>query len=106
MEEDKGRVLLAGFKLDEAERAICDNIIKNYSHKINERVRFDNLKIRLRKSPRGKNTLHEIEASLKANNKIFSANVTDFNLFSGLAEAMEKLLNETIHQLRTNRQNK
>jgi len=106
MEKTSGRVLLAGFELEEAERAICDNIIKNYSHKINERAEFENIKIRLRKSSKGKKVLNEIEASLKAQGQIFTARMTDFNLFSALADAMEKLLNELTHKLRTSRQNK
>jgi len=104
MKETNGKILLAGFRLEEAERAICDSVIKNYAHKIQERADFDNIKLRLRKSQRGKNTLHEIEASMKARNLIFTARTQDFNLFSALAEAMEKLLNELNHKLRTSRQ--
>lgn len=106
MEEDKGKVLLAGFKLDEAEKSIVNNIIKNHVSKIKERADFDYIKLRLRKSQRGKNFLHEIEGSLKARRGIFTAKTTDFNLFSALAEVMEKLMNEMIHKLRTSRQRK
>lgn len=106
MAETKGKVLLSGFELDEAEKAICDNIIKNHVSKIRERDDFDYVKLRLRKSQRGNNFLHEIEGSLKSRNQIFTSKSQDFNLFSALAETMEKLLNELVHKLRTSRQRK
>ena len=106
MTETKGKILLSGFELEAAERAICDNIIKNNVSKIKERGDFEYIKIRLRKSQRGKNYLHEIEGTLKVENQIFTAKTQDFNLFSALAESMEKLLNELVHQHRTSRQKK
>jgi len=106
MEETKEKALLAGFSLDEAEMAICNNIIKNYSHKIRERVDFSELRIRLKKTQKGKNWLHEIEAGIKSGNRNFAARTSDYNLFAALAEAMEKLLNELTHKLRTSRQKK
>jgi ribosome-associated translation inhibitor RaiA len=106
MAETKGKILLSGFELDAAERAICDNVIKSHVSKITERADFDYIKIRLRKSQRGKNYLHEIEGTLKVRNQVFTAKTQDFNLFSALAEVMEKLLNELVHKLRTNRQRK
>jgi len=106
MAEDKGKILLSGFDLDEAEKAICNNIIQNYKHKISERADFEYIKLRLRKSQKGKTYIHEIRADLKAGNQVFNTKTTDFNLFSGLAEAMEKLLNELVHKLRTSRQKK
>jgi hypothetical protein len=106
MEETKGKILLSGFGLEEAERAICDNIIKSHISKIEERSKFDYLKLRLRKSQRGKNCLHEIEGTLKVKGGIFTSKTEDFNLFSALAEIMEKLLNELNHKIRTSRQNK
>lgn len=106
MEETGKNVLLNGFELEPAERAIVDNIIKSRINKIRERADFDYIKLRLRKSPRGKNYLYEIEASLKAKKEIFNAKITDFNLFSALAEVMEKLLSEMIHKIRTARQRK
>ena len=106
MTETKGKVLLSGFELDAAEKAICDNIIKSHISKIKERADFDEIKLRLRKRQRGKNYLHEVEGSLKVKNRVFNAEKTDFNLFSALADVMEKLLNEITHKLRTSRQRK
>ena len=104
MNEDRGRVLLSGFNLEPAEKAICENVIKSHVSKIKERADFEYIKIRLRKVAKGKNFLHEIQAELKAGNKIFSSKTADYNLFSGIAEAIEKLTNELVHKLRTSRQ--
>jgi len=104
MNEDKGRVLLSGFELEAAEKAICDNLIKSHVSKIKERADFDYIKIRLRKIAKGKTFLHEIQAEMKADRKFFSSKTAEYNLFSALAEAIEKLQHELTHKLRTSRQ--
>ena len=96
----EGKTILAGFDLEPAEKAIVDNIIKNYSHKIGERSSYEYLKLRLRKSQKGKTFLHEVEGELKINNRRFSAKAQDYNLFSVLADVLEKLLHEMIHAAR------
>jgi len=106
MIETKGKILLSGFNLDEAENAIVSNIIRHHVNKIRERTDFDYLKLRLRKIAKGKTFLHEIEGSLKTRNQIFASKSADYNLFSALAEVMEKLLNELRHRMRTQRQRK
>jgi len=95
--------MLSGFKLEEAERAIVDNLIKNYQNKLNEKFRWKELKLRMKKSARGKMFLHEVQGSLLTD-KIFSTKVTEFNLFAALAEAMDKLMHEAEHHQRTARQ--
>ena len=99
----KGKVLLSGFSLDPAEKAIVDNLIRNYQNKIAERMEFEEIKLRLRKSKHGKTFLHEIQGTLIAG-KQFNAKVIDYNLFSAIAEAFEKLMNEAEHKERTARQ--
>ena len=99
-----GKIFLSGFELDEAEKAIVGNIINNYKHKIEERADYEYIKLRLKKSRRGKAFLHEIKGSLKIDNKTFNSKVADYNLFAATAEVMEKLMNEMIHKMRTKRQ--
>lgn len=106
MDESKGKVLLSGFELDAVEKAICDNVIKSHIKKIEEKSEFEYLKLRLRKVKKGNNCLHMVEGTLKVRREIFTSKTEDFNLFSGLAEVMEKLLNELNHKLRTSRQRK
>ncbi|MBM3233636.1 hypothetical protein FJZ19_00915 [Candidatus Pacearchaeota archaeon] len=99
-----GKIFLSGFELEEAEKAIVGNIINNYKHKIDERAEYEYIKLRLKKSRRGKAFLHEVKGSLKKDNKILNSKSTDYNLFAATAEVMENLMNEMIHKMRTRRQ--
>lgn len=104
--EEAGKLILAGFELEPAEKAIADNVIKSYEHKIRERIAYDYISLRLRKNARGKGFLHEIEGKLKARNALMTSQATDYNLFAAIADTMEKLLNELVHKQRTSRQRK
>ena len=106
MDQTNGKVFLTGFELEPAEKAITDNILKNYSHKIGERAEYEYLRLRLKKSQHGKAYHHDVDGKFKVGNNVFSAKVTDYNLFSAVAEVLEKLLNEMTHKIRTNRQTK
>lgn len=99
----KGSIVLSGFKIEPAEKAIVENLIKNYQHKIEEKISYKEIRLRMKKSMHGKTFLHEIQGTLIAG-KIFSAKVTDYNLFSAIAETMEKLMSEAEHYERTSRQ--
>lgn len=95
---------MSGFNLEPAEKAIVGNVIKNYEHKISERIKYDSIQLSMKKSQRGKVFRHEVKGKLMVANKMYSSEVTDYNLFSAVAEVMEKLLNEAVHKSRTNRQ--
>ena len=41
MEHNSGKIMLTGFSLDEADREIVENMLKNYRHKISERAEFE-----------------------------------------------------------------
>jgi hypothetical protein len=99
----RGKIILAGFKLEQAEKAIVDNLIRNYKDKINERIGFKEIKLRMKKSARGKAFLHEVQGTL-ITDKRFNTKVTDYNLFAALAETFEKLMHEAEHNQRTKRQ--
>ena len=104
MDERSGKVLLSGFEIDEVEKVIVNNMLKNYEQKILERAPYDYLKLRLRKSQKAKTFLHAVEGELKIKNKVFRAKETGYNLFSVLADVLERLLNELVHTERTSRQ--
>ena len=103
MEEDRGKLFLAGFDLEPAEKAILENLIKNYTYKISERTKYEWIRLRMKKSKKGKAFLHELKAEMKAG-RIFTASSADYNLFSAASEVFEKLLNEVAHNIRTSRQ--
>lgn len=100
MAEGNGTIRLVGFDLDPAEKAIVDNLIASYNHKISERSSYESLRLRLRKSRKGKTFLHEVEGELRVKKNLFSAKATGYNLFSVLADVFEKLLSELVHSMR------
>lgn len=100
----EGKIFLSNFDLEAAEKAIVNNIIKNYNRKITEKVDYDYIRLRLKMSPHGKAFLHQIKGNLKTDNKILTASAADYNLFSALADVLERLLNEAEHRMRTTRQ--
>lgn len=97
------KILLAGFNLEPAERAIVDNIINNYNHKISERIDYDYIKLDLKKTQKAKKFLHDVRGTLKAGKLLLKSAATDYNLFSALAEVLENLLNELVHKSKTKR---
>ena len=104
MDKDRGKIVLNGFNLEPAERAIVDNTISNYIHKIRERVDYEEFRLRLKQRQYGKTFLHEVEGNIRIGSNIMTAKVTGYNLFAVLADVLEKLLNEAVHKTRTRRQ--
>ncbi|MCX6748120.1 MAG: hypothetical protein NT076_00800 [Candidatus Pacearchaeota archaeon] len=101
----EGKIILSDFELEIAEEAIVDNLIKNYQHKIQEKIQFEEIRLRLKKSEHGKVFLHEVQGLMTAG-KRYNAEASDYNLFAATAEVLEKLLHEAEHDRRTARQKK
>jgi|SRR3989344_6459592 len=95
----EGRISLIGFSLEPAEKAIVDNLVRNYKHKIQEKVGYNEIKLHMKKSIHGKVYLHEVQGTL-ISDRIFSAKAEDYNLFAAIAEVMEKLMHEAQHNQR------
>jgi ribosome-associated translation inhibitor RaiA len=106
MTETGGKIFLSGFELEPAEKSIVSNVIRNYNRKISERIDYDYIQLRLRKSQRGKAFLHQVKGSLSKKSMLLKASSTDYNLFAALSDVLEKLLAEAIHKSRTSRQKK
>lgn len=103
MVAEEGRIVVSGSNFEEAEKAILDNLIKSYKHKISEKIQFKEISLRIKKSEHGKTFLHEVQGKMIAD-KVYSAEVTEYNLFSAVDSVLDKLLNEAIHHQRTRRQ--
>lgn len=96
-----GNILLSGFKLEPAEKAIADNIIKNYEHKL-ERFKFISLRLYLKQRPHskhGKSMLYELKGTLDTGKRMSSSS-TGLNLFIVLVEVLDKLLHEAEHKIK------
>jgi|SRR3989344_2569884 len=102
----EGKILLAGFDLEQEEKNLVNSIIKNYLNKIEQKIKFEEIKLRMKKSQHGKTFLHEIKGNLRivGTKKEFASEVTDYNLYSAIAETFEKLIKEVEHYKRTARQ--
>ena len=49
-----GQIVLNGFELEAAEKAIVENLVKNYKHKMSEKGKFEYVQLRMRKARREK----------------------------------------------------
>ena len=103
--EGSRKVVLSGFNLDPEEMIAVNNVVKNYSDKMNHKIGFKELRLRLKKSLHGKAFLHEIRGTL-ITDKQYKSTVTDYNLYAVIAKVLEKLMHEAEHNERTNRQKK
>ena len=61
----EGKILLAGFDLEQEEKNLVNSIIKNYLNKIEQKIKFEEIKLRMKKSQHGKTFLHEIKGNLR-----------------------------------------
>ncbi len=93
-------VSLVGFdKLDKIEKDSIMQVMNTYIKKIEERIDYDELKIRLKQHQRNKLFLHEINAELFINpGSVLSAKFTHKNPYKALSQVMVKIVNEIVHQ--------
>ncbi len=100
-----GSISLVGFgSLDQVELVVVKKIVGNFVKKLNEHSSYESLVMELRQHKKGKAFLHEINAKAKADNKIFSAMASDYNLYSCISKASEKILAELLHSKRTSKE--
>lgn len=102
MIENDGKIILSGFKLEPTEKAAVDNLILGYKSKM-ERLDYKEIRLRMKKSMHGKAFLHEVQGKMMID-RLFTAETTDYNLFSALSETLDKLMHEAEHHKRTARQ--
>ncbi|MEM4230863.1 MAG: HPF/RaiA family ribosome-associated protein [Candidatus Pacearchaeota archaeon] len=92
------RVSFSGFELEASEQERVNQIIEKYFRKLEEKLKdFQEIKLKLKKSQKGKAFLHEIEGDIIINNKRISSKYEDFNLYKALSNVFEKMLVEIEH---------
>jgi len=91
-----GKIILTGFKLDPVEKSMIERIIRTYKHKIGEKIKYSEIRLRLKKSARGQTFLHEVQGVLLADKK-YTSKMTDFNLLFAASEVLEKLMHGAEH---------
>ena len=93
------KVKLSGFKLDEVEMSIINKVIDKYVKRLSERMRFEELSLRLKERKHGKTYLHEVKGSLRVGKYLFNSELTDYNLIRVLSKVIDKLIREAEHNL-------
>src|SRR3989344_3930302 len=99
-----GSISLVGFgSLEPVELVVVKKIVGNFVKKLNEKSDYESLVMELRQHKKGKTFLHEINAHARADEKMFSAKVSDYNLYSCISKASEKILSELVHNKRSSK---
>jgi len=94
-----GNIALVGFDiLEPAELIIVKKIVGTYVKKLQESTEYKELKLVLKQSQHGKTFKHEINAQVDLNKGSFQSKVVEWNLFTAIAAAMDKLISEFSHQ--------
>lgn len=96
-----GNISLVNFDLDPMQAAVVRKLVGNYVKRLGEITEYKELKIRLRKHEHGKSVLHEIDANayiIHGKEVTLNANSSNYNLYSALAEVLDKVIAEAMHQ--------
>jgi ribosome-associated translation inhibitor RaiA len=98
-----GNISLVNMELDPMQMAVVKKIAGNHVKKLGEIANCKEIKIRLKKHEHGKAVLYEMDAQAiilsEGKEIILSANTSNYNLYSALSEALEKLLSEATHRV-------
>lgn len=87
-----GNIRLSGFsEIEPAALIVVKKIVGNYTKKITERVQgFQDIQVNMKKVHENN---HAIMAKVTAD-KVYNAEVTDYNLFFALDKALSKIMRE------------
>jgi len=93
-------ISLIGFGgIDKSEINSVSNILALYIKKVEDRIDYNELKIRLKQHQKNKVFMHELEAELLVHPGLsFNAKETDKNLYKAISKIMSKLLNKISHE--------
>lgn len=92
-----GNIKLTGFKeLDPGMLIVVKKIVGNYAKKISEQAsEFQELTLTLKEVHKTeKNRKYELQGKLVTDKKVYSAEMTDFNLFYAMDKVLSKLMEE------------
>ena len=96
----KGNIALVGFEiLDPAELVIIKKIVGTYVKKICENGPYNEMRLTLQQHAHGKSFKHEIQGLAFVGNNRFSAEITEWNLYSAVSQVCEKILNAVVHDM-------
>ena len=96
----KGNIALVGFEiLEPTEMTVIKKIVGTYVKKLNETGDYKEMRLTLQQHARGKSFKHEIQGLAFINNKRFSSEATEWNLYNAVSQVCEKIYNEAKHYI-------
>ena len=102
-----GNIALVGFEiLDPAELIILKKIVGNYVRKLGNNGNYQEMKLTLQQHPHGKSFKHEITAIAIFKEGRFNSEATDWNVYNAVSQVCEKILQEVLHSIRKEGENK
>lgn len=94
-----GNIILSNFELDGQEMVVAKKLVGNYASKIKNFHDYEQLKLEMKSSNKGKTKKYEIKGLLIFNGNRLSSEATGFNPFVLLDEVLGKLLKEIEHKI-------
>jgi len=96
-----GNVALVGFEiLEPAEIESIRKIVLTYLKKLSETGQLSDMRLTLNQRAHGKSFKHEIKGLVFMNNRRFSADVTEWNVYTAVSAVCEKMFSEASHSLK------
>lgn len=88
-----GNIALVGFdSLDSADIVIIKKLVGTYVKKMNSHGKYKEMRLSLRQHAHGKSFKHEVEGLAIFEEGRFESNITEWNLFTAVSQACDKLL--------------
>jgi ribosome-associated translation inhibitor RaiA len=95
-----GNIVLSNFEMDAQEMVIVKKMVGNYAKKIKNFHDYQELRLEMKTSAKGKTKKFEIKALLLYNGDRAASEATGFNPFVLINEVLEKILSEVKHKVK------
>ncbi len=95
-----GNIKLVKFSLDDDEKIVAKKIIGKYAEKIRNVSSYEELKVEMKESDKGKAKKFELKIHLIVGGKTLTCDGEGHNFFVLLDEVLKKILAETEHKVR------
>ena len=93
-----GNIVLSNFEMDSQEMVVIKKIVGNYAKKIKNFQDYQELKLEMKSSSKGKNKKFEINGLLVFAGDRASSKAVGFNPYMLINEVLDKLLKEAEHK--------
>lgn len=95
-----GNIVLSNFEMDGSEMIVIKKIVGNYAKKIKNLHDYEQLKLEMKSSDKGKTKKFEIKALLLYAGNRAASEATGYNPFVLIDEVLGKILKEIEHKIK------